>query len=262
MILRFSRVAGLVLTGLAAASPVFAGITVIINPQDPHRTPIERTYPSASATIRLDAGEEALIYYDDQTMDRVTGPFNGPLSQLHADQVAKDSLLGRLGKVFARADDRAVNVGAARGAGLSAGSSQNVDWPPASLPAGIDPLDVSLDTSQTQCFLTAPLHLWQTNTPAGAKIVLSRVGGGAQELTLDPTTSRLTWPKDVRPEEGTYVVSYLDAPRDAPGKTHTFAFKRLVVSDPDNYTVADLVAAGCDYQATVKAKLLIKAQNK
>jgi hypothetical protein len=249
---------GLVLAGTMAAVPALANVTVIVNPADPHKTPVTYSYTNNNPVIRLGEGDQALIYYDDQTMDRVTGPYNGPLSQLHGSQVAKDSLLGRLGKVFARADERSLNVGAARGA--SDPSAPAADEPPATIPATVDPLDINLDTSVAQCFLTTPLHLWQARAPAGAQIVLSHIGGGSALLTVDSANGRVIWPRDVRLEEGEYVVAYLNAPRDAPTKTHIFTLKRLAVDDPDHYTVADLVAADCTYQATIKARLLIKAQ--
>ena len=237
----------LAVAAMAIAAPGYAATVVVFNPATSHKTPLTRSYPEADPVIQLASGDEAVVYYDNQSLERVTGPFSGHVSQAHKTAVDGNSLFGRIAAVFVTADQRAGNIGAARGTPAAA---------PVVIPPGVGALDINLDTSEPQCYLNIPLHVWQS-APSTGDVVLSYVGGGAARLDLADNGVQGTWPKGVGiAEDGQYVVSRLGAP----GKTHIFKLKSLTVDYPDALSVADLVAAGCDYQAGIKAQLLLQAQ--
>ena len=248
----FGRVSGLsaLMAGLClagAATSALASTIVVFNPDTNHKTPVTKTFPDADPVIQVAAGDEAVVYYGNQSMERVTGPFAGRVSQAHRAAVDGNSLFGRIAAVFVTADQRTGNIGAARGAPVAAAIA---------IPPGVDALDINLDTSEPQCYLNIPLHVWQS-APATGDVILSNIGGAAARLELSGNGAQGTWPKGVGiAEDGQYVVSRLGAP----GRTHVFTLKSLAVDNPENVSVADLVAAGCDFQAAIKAQLLLRAQ--
>ncbi len=229
-----------------AATSAGASTIVVFNPDTNHKTPVTKTFPDADPVIQVAAGDEAVVYYANQSMERISGPFSGHVSQSHQAMVDGNSLFGRIAAVFVSASERAGNIGASRGGPAAT---------PIAIPAGVTATDINLDTSEPQCYLNIPLHVWQSS-PGQGEVVLSYVGGGAAKVDLD-ASGKAVWPKGVGvAEDGQYVVSRIGAP----GHTHIFVLKSLTVDDPDNYGVADLVAAGCTYQAQIKAQLLLQAQ--
>ena len=229
-----------------AVTSAAASTVVVFNPATSHKTPVTRTFAEADPVIQLAAGDEAVVYYDNRSMERISGPFSGRVSQSHQAMVDSNSLFGRIAAVFVTASQRAGNIGASRGTPAPAAIA---------IPAGVEATDINLDTSEPQCYLNIPLHVWQSS-PGQGEVILSYVGGGAAKLDLD-ASGKATWPRGVGvAEDGQYVVSRIGAP----GQTHIFKLKSLTVDDPDHYSVADLVGAGCLFQAQIKAQLLLQAQ--
>jgi len=247
---RLLTTCGLAALAVAAAGHASASTTVVINPSDSTRKADVQYYNDNDPVIHVGEGEEAVIYYDDQSTERVEGPFDGRISQIHNQREVRDSTYSRIAAIYAHARERRSHFGASRAPG-------DATQP---LPDGIDPLDINLDTTEMQCYLRIPIHVWQYSAKGSERTIISYVGGGAAELDMPAGAHRALWPAGVgiAATEGTYVVSRVGSE----GATHEFKLRSLTLDDPSKYTIADLVNAGCNFQAEVKAEQAMQQAGK
>lgn len=217
----------LIVTALILACPgaATAETVVIYNPSsgDP------RTAPSSSddPVIILGDNEQAAVSTPEGGCELVYGRVNGRLSKLDRRR-ASASLCDPFNKAVASNNRRGE-----------------------SLPAGVEVLDISLDTETPQCYVGKPERVWQLKPSDGSPILLSRKGGKAVTVALAEGHTSAAWPVDVDiVPGGEYVVSHL-GPQ---GTTVQIQLIKLPTEDTKKVSVGMLSAAKCDAQALLLAR--------